>query len=511
MKKIYTLLALMATFAFAQAQPGMLDATFGTGGIVTTSVLTGYNNALTTVVQPDGKIIAAGNVGVTSNYDVGVVRYNEDGSLDPTFGLGGMVIIEASNFKSFAEDIALQADGKILLAGRIFNDISFVSSSLLIRLLPNGTLDNDFGTGGIVSALHNGEDNNAEAIALQQDGKILIAGHHEDRFAVMRFNSDGSVDNTFGTAGMAKADVGRSLCFINDITLQRDGKIIAAGMGFNDNSNYGFAVARFNTDGSLDIDFADLGTKIFNVGPGNDFLTSVKLQRNDKLVLGGHTWIANQPLLQYDLAVTRLNVDGSIDETFGNNGSAITNVLFGASYITGMILQPDDQIIIGSNINSQFDFDVAIARYTADGVLDNTFGTNGITTVDVAGFEDYCQGIALQPDGKIVSCGYSYNIDNSSVFSVMRFNNDIDYTSTSHKESVEFNVFPNPTQNQLTVELTNSSSDYQLDIIDLSGRSVYSTTLKESGNINVSELARGTYFVRLNSTTETGISRFIKD
>ena len=508
MKKLYTLLALMATFVFAQAQPGVLDASFGTGGIVTTSVLTGYNNAEAIAVQPDGKIIVAGNVGPSSSYNVGVVRYNEDGSLDPTFGLGGMAVIEASIFLDFAMDIALQPDGKILLAGRIFSG-STGSSSLLIRLLPNGELDNSFGTGGIVNPQFGGTDNNAESVALQQDGKILIGGHHGDRFAVTRFNTDGSIDNTFGNAGMAKANVGISLCYVNDIAVQRDGKIIAAGMGFNDFSSYGFAVARFNTDGSLDIDFADLGTKLFNIGEGNDFFLSVELQSNDKIVLGGHTWVENLPLLQYDLAVVRLNVDGSIDETFGDNGSTTTNIVFGGNYGTSMVLQPDDKIIQNGNISIPSAENVAIVRYTADGALDNTFGTNGITTVDVNGFSDYSEGIAMQPDGKIVTAGYTFTIDDKSEFLVMRFDNDI--VSTSHKELIEFNVFPNPAQNQLTIELANGSNEYQLEIIDLAGRSVYSTTLKQSGNINVSELAQGTYFVRLNSDTETGVTRFIKN
>lgn len=510
MKKLYTLLALMATFIFAHAQPGMLDVSFGTGGIVTTSLLTGYNNAEAIAVQPDGKIVVAGNVGPSNSYDVGVVRYNEDGSLDPTFGLGGLAVIEASIYMDFAMDIALQPDGKILLAGRIFNGSAGSSSSLLIRLLPNGELDNNFGTGGIVNPQFGGTDNNAEAIALQQDGKILIGGHHNDRFAVMRFNTDGSFDNTFGNAGLAKATVGISMCYINDIALQKDGKIIAAGMGFNELSNYGFAVARFNTDGSLDIDFADLGTKIFNIGDGNDFILDVEIQSNDKIVLGGHTWLANQPILQHDLAVVRLNVDGSIDLTFGNNGSTITNIVYGGNYGTAMVLQTDDKIILNSNIATQFAEDVAILRYTADGILDNTFGTNGITTLDVAGRADYCEGLALQPDGKIVTTGSTYTAS-ASEFLVIRCDNDIDYTSTSHHELVEFNVYPNPVQNQLTIALTNGSSEYQLDIIDLAGRSVYSAKLNQSGNINVSELAKGTYFVRLNSDTETGVTRFIKN
>ena len=507
MKKLYTLLALMATFTFAQAQPGILDPTFGTGGIVTTSLITGYNKSEAIAVQPDGKIIACGNVGLTSNYNIGVARYNENGSLDNTFGLGGMNVIEVSAFKDFALGIALQADGKILITGYTYSN---TNSTILIRLLPNGDLDNSFATGGILNATFGGAFSIMEAVVVQPDGKILLGGVHEDRFAVIRVNTNGTLDNTFGTGGLAKANVGTSLCEIRDIILQRDGKIIAGGFAFNAFAQFGFAVARFNTDGSLDTDFADSGTKLFNIGGGNDFILGVGLQRNDKIILGGHTWLTNTPL-QHDLAVIRLNTDGSVDQTFGDNGSTTTNIVYGNSYATGVVVQPDDKIIMSSNIIAQASthYDLGIVRYSPEGALDLTFGTNGITVTDVAVNDDYSKAVALQPDGKIVTGGYTYNFDDTSEFLIVRYDNDL--VSTSQKELVEFNVFPNPAENQLTIELVNSSSDYQLDIIDLAGRSVYSTTLKQSGSINVSALARGTYFVRLNSDSETGVTRFIKD
>lgn len=508
MKKLYTLLALMAIFTFAQAQTGMLDPTFGTGGIVTTSLLTGYNRAEAIAVQTDGKIIVTGNVGLTSNYDVGVARYNVDGSLDNTFGLGGMAIIEVSIFKDFALGIAIQTDGKILITGYTYNNIR--STTILIRLLPNGDLDSSFATGGILNATFGGTFSIMEAIVLQPDGKILLGGVHEDRFAIIRVNTNGTLDNTFGTDGLAKANVGVSLCEIRDIVLQKDGKIVGAGFGFNDFNQFGFAVARFNENGSLDTEFADLGTKLFNIGGGNDFILGVGLQSNDKIILGGHTWLANNPL-QHDLAVIRLNADGSIDQTFGNNGSTTTNIVFGSSYATGVVIQPDDKIIMSSNITAQDinHYDIGILRYSPEGALDLTFGTNGITVTDVAVNDDYANAVVLQPDGKIITGGYTYNFDDTSEFLIVRYDNDL--VGISRKEAVEFKVFPNPVQNQLTIELANRSSDYQLDIVDLAGRCVYSAILKQSGSINVSTLAKGTYFVRLNSDTETGVTRFIKD
>ena len=509
MKKLYTVLALMATFIFAQAQPGILDPTFGTGGIVTTSLFSGYNLAEAIAVQADGKIILSGNVGMTSNFDVGVVRYNSDGSLDQTFGLGGLVVVEASIFSDYIYAISVQTDNKIVLAGRTWNGSK--NSTLVIRLLPNGDLDNSFATGGIFTATFNGVSNYPNSVFLQDDGKIILGGSHDDNFAIIRLNTNGTFDNTFGNGGLVKLAIGiPSMAEIRDVTIQRDGKIVAVGLAFNSFGHYGFGIARFNTDGSLDTGFATLGYKTFNIGGGNDFALGVGIQRNDKIVISGHSWISNNPL-QHDLAVVRLNTDGSSDLTFGTNGSVTTSLVFGNSYAEGgLVIQPDDKIIVagavlGANSNH---YDASIARFTAEGALDLTFGTNGYTITDIAVDDDKATGVALQADGKIVIGGYTYG-NAGSLFMVARYDNDL--VSVSNKEMVEFNVYPNPVQNQLTIALANGSSEYQLDIIDLAGRSVYSAKLNQSGNINVSELANGTYFVRLNSDTETGVTRFIKN
>ena len=509
MKKLYTLIAFMAIFTFAQAQPGMLDPTFGEGGIVTTSLFTGYNFAETIAVQTDGKIIVSGNVGMTNMYDVGVARYNEDGSLDITFGLGGMVVVEASNFADYIYAISIQSDGKILLAGRTWDGNK--NSTLVIRLLPNGDLDNSFATGGIFKAGFNGVSSYPGAMAIQEDGKILLGGSHDDNFSIVRLNANGTFDNTFGVDGLVKLVIGiPSMQEIRDMVIQRDGKIVVAGLAFNDFIDRGFGVARFNTDGSLDTGFAGQGYRTLNVGSGNDFALGVGLQRNDKIVISGHSWKGNNPL-QHDFAVARLNVDGSLDLTFGNDGSVTTNIVYGNNYAEGgLVIQPDDKIVLagwvfGANATHT---DAAVVRYLPDGALDMGFGTNGYTTTDIAVDDDKAKSVALQADGKIVIGGHTWGAA-GSMFLVARYNND--FVGIAQKEIVEFNVFPNPTQNQLTIELTNSSIDYQLDIIDLTGRSVYSTTLKQSGNIDVSALARGAYFVRLNSATETGVTRFIKD
>jgi uncharacterized delta-60 repeat protein len=424
MKNLVTLCTFVLLVGFAQAQPGTLDFSFGNQGVVTSVISPGYNMAKAIAVQPDGKIVATGQTGFSGSYNVAVVRYNEDGSNDNTFGTDGMVIISATNTNDYALDITFQPDGKIVLGGYIYSSSGSTTDVLVIRLNADGTLDNTFGTDGIVIT-NLGTDEVAEAIILQNDGKILLAGYHTDRFMVLRYNADGTLDNTFGTGGKASANVGAGMCFGQDLVVQNDGKIIVGGLGFDEIANYAFSMARFNTNGTLDNSFADNGTKVFSIGDGHDFMTAIALQSDGKIIAGGHTWIANQPTLQYDFAAARLNQDGSIDNTFGNQGITTKNLIYGGNYVKGMVVQDDDKIVLSGNAEGPTDYDLGMARLTADGMLDTAFGTDGITVTDINSDIDQVEGVALQPDGKILVAGHTAGADFPE-FLVVRFLNDED-------------------------------------------------------------------------------------
>ena len=424
MRKLFSLFTFVFLLSFAQAQPGTLDFSFGNEGIVTSVISEGVNMAKAIAVQPDGKIIAVGQTGSSGSYNVGVVRYNEDGSNDNTFGTSGMVIISATTTNDYALDIVIQPDGKIVLGGYIYSSSGSTTDVLVIRLNANGTPDNTFGTDGIVIT-NFGTDEVTEAIVLQDDGKILLAGYHNDRFMLLRYTTNGTLDNTFGTGGKATANVGIGMCFGQDLVIQSDGKIIVGGLGFNEVANYAFSLARFNTDGTLDNSFADNGTKVFNMGQGYDFMTNIALQSDGKIIAGGHTWLANQPTLQYDFAAARLNQDGSIDNTFGNQGITTVNLIYGGNYVTGMVVQDDDKIVLSGNAEGPEDYDLGMARLTADGILDTSFGTDGITVTDINKDIDQVEGVALQPDGKILVAGHTAGA-NFPEFLVARFLNDED-------------------------------------------------------------------------------------
>lgn len=507
MKQIYTLVFLFISVMGSHAQSGELDSSFGDNGIVLTQVSPVYNFGMATKVQPDGKIIVAGYSGTPATYQATVLRYDTDGTLDDTFGNEGSLVIPIGPAKSYITDIALQDDNKIVLGARTYDNVS--GNFALIRLNADGSLDNSFGTDGIVIASSGGNDISS-SVLIAEDGKILLAGDSDQNFSVAKFNSDGSLDTSFGTNGWAITIFDESTSIIEQIALQNDGKIVLGGFAINSVGRYRMAAARINADGSLDTSFGTGGKVSFNVGVDQDFVTAIAIQSDDKILLGGHTYIRSNPRLAYDFAVVRLDTEGNLDSTYGINGVATAQVVDEANYANDMIIQEDDKVILAGRTVELLDYDFAMVRFNTDGTLDTTFGNGGKVSTDVDGREDHGYAIALQPDSKIVMAGYSYTAggDDSAIV-VARYNND-DTAGVDGNQNNEFSIYPNPAREQLTIKMTDASSTYQLEIVDMLGKKVYDSEIQNMGQVDVSALAAGTYLLKLNSSSQTSTLRFIK-
>jgi uncharacterized delta-60 repeat protein len=353
------------------------------------------------------------------------------GDLDSTFGIGGMVTSDFRRSNDIAYASALQADGKIIIAG-----IRFVGNSaqggdfLVARYNSNGTLDRTFGQRGqVITDL--GLTEQAAAVAVQPDGKILIAGGTYDLFpgsggqyALVRYNSNGTLDTTFGLAGVVTTSFGTAGCFASAIVIQGDGKIVAAGTNYLDfSSNSDFAVARYNADGSLDSTFGG-GFVSTDFNQGLDAALSVVLQGDGKIVAAGS---AVSEASFYDFALVRYLADGTLDSTFGSGGKVETDL--GANNLDqarAAVLQTDGKIVaagttVASNGLDQF---FAITRYNSDGTLDNSFGRRGLATVDFGSFDQSARSVLLQTDGKIVAVGYADTESSDSDFLVARLNSN---------------------------------------------------------------------------------------
>jgi uncharacterized delta-60 repeat protein len=399
---------------------GQLDTTFGSGGIVTTAIGTGAI-AYATALQTDGKILTAGFADFASGNRFALARYTTSGSLDTSFGSGGTVTTKVGSFTDYgARGIAVQSDGKIVLAGAA----SFKAGTefALARYTTSGALDASFGSKGIGST-QLGSFDIAYAEAIQADGKIVAAGTSNQGppgttgpydFAMVRYNSDGSLDTSFGSGGkVLTAFPGEGQTSINGITLQSDGKIVVAGdvgPGPGDSGEQ-FTVARYNANGTLDTSFGGTGTVIVPTvtGGNTEQATSVEVQSDGKIVATG--WVH---MFGYDQWVTtRFNTDGTLDSTFGSGGT-VTTLIGSGGDAYAVSLQSDGKIVVGGSPN------FSLARFNTDGSLDTTFNSTGVVTTPI-GTGSYARGVVIQPaDGKIVVAGEA-TVGGTSDFAVARY------------------------------------------------------------------------------------------
>ena len=356
---------------------GLIDSSFGNNGFVETDFDGRSDRAQSVAIQSDGKIVVAGGAMVNSyGKDFAVARYNSNGTLDTSFGVGGKVsldINEAIYGSIGSDDIAyavlVQNDGKILVAG--MGDVRYFT---LVRYLSNGVLDATFGTNGVVTT-NIGNYCVPYALALQSDEKILVGGYAYmggdtiDDFALVRYETNGSIDETFGASGIVTTDFS-NMDYIRSLSVQDDGKIIASGWQY-----YQMALARYNPDGSLDGSYGTGGKVSLDISvDGEDRIYASKLQDDGKIVVAGWSGMPSNET-KYDFALARLNIDGTLDSTFGEDhtGYVTTDILKKEDMGYAMAVQSGEQILTFGTTEVETPFGsiscFAVARYSVDGVL----------------------------------------------------------------------------------------------------------------------------------------------
>ncbi|RMD52107.1 hypothetical protein D6827_00705, partial [Candidatus Parcubacteria bacterium] len=264
---------------------GSLDESFDVDGKVTTSIGPGNDFGQSVAIQTDGKIVVVGYASNGSNYDIAVVRYNSDGSLDTSFDGDGKVTTALGSGDDYGFSVALQSDGKIVVAGYSLNGSN--NDIAVVRYNSDGTLDASFdGDGKVTTAIGSGDDY-GYSVAIQTDGKIVVAGYanngFNNDFAVIRYNSDGTLDASFDGDGKVTTAIGFGDNYGYSVAIQTDGKIVVAGYALI-NGQYDFAVVRYNSDGSLDTSFDGDGKTTTSVGSSIDYGKSVTIQTDGKII-----------------------------------------------------------------------------------------------------------------------------------------------------------------------------------------------------------------------------------
>jgi uncharacterized delta-60 repeat protein len=413
---------------------GALDVSLnGTGYLETNYEANNFDVSYCLAAQADGKFFIAGNRSTNTSLDYfAVAKYNANGSRDISFNATGVLLPFVRGTRDDGSTIAIQADGKIIVAGEATkflttNNINFTiqRSTGVVRYNTNGTLDASFGTGGILQITPSFV---PKSIALQTDGKIIITGTN---LKTVRLNANGTMDNTFGSSGaFTHPAMGTGSFPIegNGIAIQPDGKILISGYVNTNTSINKMSITRLNANGTLDATFAGgAGTreiingqakalallssgKILITGTGfytlrlmpdattdvtftatsasfinvsNTEARSIKILNNGKIILGGVAVSSTSSVIT-SFALAKYNADGGVDATFGTNGVTASDFGYTSQKANKVILQNDGDIIaVGDGINLEKSKSIIVAKYTAAGLLNTSFGSSGVYIPDI--------------------------------------------------------------------------------------------------------------------------------
>jgi uncharacterized delta-60 repeat protein len=498
MKKIILLLLSLqcSLYNICSAQnPGTLDNTFGSGGKVTMPGAMWVDVA----VQPDGKVLAVSNV---------IARYNVNGTLDATFGINGVDTIKIDDTIYHCNAIGIQPNGKILVAGEANYNGNIDSNFLLIRYNTDGSLDNSFdGDGFVKTDINSGSDDYGYALAIQADGKIIVAGASDGKLALIRYHPDGSLDNTFdGDGKLVFNSIGVNV-FSNAshavyMKLQPDGKILVGSSGF---------LLRLDAAGNFDNSFGTNGIVLFAPHAMND----LAIQPDGKIVLAGGS---------ADFVIVRLDTNGSFDNNFGSGG--ITTTSYGQcvacnahQLATSIAVQPDGRILAGgySMLGQLWDGrEFVLVRYNQNGKPDSSFNSDGQVVTNFS-FEYESHASAITPDFKIVLAGHSSIFSWNEESLLARYNLgwllNVNSVPTTNENFV---IAPNPTFDWINIEASKiENGTWHFELRDITGRLILQEDIVASGGsiqkkVSLKDLSAGLYFVQLDNDKNKMVSRVVK-
>jgi len=396
----YTNGAFTTSIESAPINNNPLDASFGTGGKVTTDFTNGSDSAGVLARQPDGKLLVGGLTFGGGSTRFVLARYNENGSLDTAFGTGGTVTTTVFSEGSPCRCMVLQPDGKIVVAG---TTLARPRNFQLARYDSDGNLDLTFGTNGtgtVTTAIDAQEPTEGGTLLLQPDGKLVLIGTHVfNEYAVVRYNPDGSLDGTFGSGGIVTTATPANFLSVTAAVIQPDGKIVVGGSA--DSAADRFELVRYSENGSLDLGFNGTGKVQGPGGSINAKLTGLLLQPDGKLIASGLTSDGTGNVV----TVARYLSNGSFDTTFATNGIAKVQLQTGIFSSGNSVLQADGKVVvIGSTQYGPFDR-IAVLRLDAIGTQDTTFGTNGVIFASIGNIDAAGSALLLQPDGKLIAAG----------------------------------------------------------------------------------------------------------
>jgi uncharacterized delta-60 repeat protein len=404
----------VAIHCVTPAPPAGLDPTFGSDGRVSTAI-GGEAEGEAVVIQPDGRIVTAGRRSTGAGVDFALTRHDDRGRLDPGFGSVGVATTDLGTADDQALDAAPLPGGGVVAVGRT---LTGGGDFALVRYRPDGSPDPGFGTAGVVTTDLLGGGDQANAVAVQPDGKIVVGGFaahgvlSDGDFALVRYDADGTRDESFGDHGIVTTDLGTRSDDVRALAIQPDGRIVAAGSAGED-----VALARYLADGTLDTSFGQDGSRISDFG-SDDVANGVALTPDGHVLVAGFTL---GPGADRDFALARYTAGGDLDTAFGGDGLVTTDVGGGDDFAEGLLVDASGRIVLVGRATSATILDMALVRYRADGALDRGFDGDGILTADFHGKGEFGQDVALDARGRIVAAGYT-GTSGGTEFALLRAN-----------------------------------------------------------------------------------------
>ena len=504
------------------AQFGTLDTSFGRDGIVITP-FTGFDAAVQSLlIQPDKKIIAGGSVTKSGSTQFSLARYKVDGSLDETFGNLGQAITDYPELMVMSS-MALQSDGKIIVAGNLYNSSISISRFVLVRYDSNGILDTSFGIDGRVITNISDKFDRITSIIIQNDDKIIASGTTSDDanysdFSIARYNPDGTLDSSFGNNGITVTSI-KTWDFGYAIVLQDDNKIVISGSTSNEfnpvfGPDYDFLVLKYDKYGVLDATFGNGGSVIIGTTEANEKALSVKVLSDGKIIIAGEHHI-----MKYSFMISQLLPNGDIDTSYGNNGLVLNDLA--SQFIESVAMQIDGKFLITEyhGTGGCCSADIKLIRFLDDGNYDATFGTNGIVTADFLNENNQANAIVAQDDGKIVIGGVSGNQIHSD-YGLARFNSELALSNPINSiVNNTFLAYPNPVNQSVNLDFNlKESQKLDVDLFNINGVKVANLLNKKefplgytSHKITLPEtLSKGVYFLSISNGTFLSNIKIVK-
>jgi uncharacterized delta-60 repeat protein len=432
LKVAVVLVTLMASpNMHGQQTAGALDPSFGSGGRVITDFAGGIDEAFAVAAYPGRKIIVAGQTrspGSATDIDIALARYTHDGDLDQTFGEDGLVTSDF-NATEVVRAVAVQPDGRIILAGTVSRAVGD-NDFALVRYERDGRLDSSFGVGGLLTTDFYNTVDDAMDVAILPNGDIAVVGtvnwsatSLDTDFGLALYDRDGNLKQAFGSDGKVTLDFGSIHDFAAALAVTASGDVVVGGVTTRfvapGQIDQDFAVARFDRDGSLDLSFG-VGGRVITDFTASEGLSDIALTRDGEIVAVGTVFPAAGG---FDFVVAQYTREGSLDASFGQGGSVFTDFANGGDFAFAVDVHPNGTILVAGRTNDSmapqtFD-DFAVARYHRNGTLDQTFGSGGLVVTDFA--NDEARAVVILPGNRFVAAGHEWDGQSSVNFAVVGY------------------------------------------------------------------------------------------